>query len=201
MKTPLHYQVSTFDCVPTCFINALSVIFHREDIPPSVVHRIHTVSYDFIGKDNEPGWGTSWWAMELLGYFIEKYRTKSFKARHKCLVADIVHLGKDNAIDACLDKGGVVLALTRLFRWSHCVLILSTDERNVYIHDPYRRVRQLKTYDGNVLLLESDGFGPNLRVSREWFDQPKPLGRFCLGPINNRLALALWPVKKENANG
>lgn len=33
MKSPLHYQVSEFDCGPTTVLNALSYLFQREDLP------------------------------------------------------------------------------------------------------------------------------------------------------------------------
>ncbi len=195
MKNPYHYQVTISDCVPTCFINALIHLFQREDIPPAVVQRIHTACYDCVGKNNELGrGGSSDWAAALLGDFIKSYQTDKFHVRRKYLQGAQVHLGPKNEIDACLNKGGVVLCDIRLFKAIHYVMILEADEEWVFIHDPYRRIRQLTTYDGAVTLMKSDGFGPNYRISREWLDQPKPLGRFCFGPLKHREAMAIWKV-------
>ena len=40
MKIPLHYQVSNYDCGPTSLVNALNVLFEREDIPPELIRNI-----------------------------------------------------------------------------------------------------------------------------------------------------------------
>ena len=44
MYIPLHYQVSEYDCVPTAFINAISYLFERNEIPPMVIRHIYLYS-------------------------------------------------------------------------------------------------------------------------------------------------------------
>ena len=48
MKNPLHYQLSEYDCGPTCMLNAVSFLFEREEIPPEVIRNIMPVSYTHL---------------------------------------------------------------------------------------------------------------------------------------------------------
>ena len=40
MKSPLHYQISEYDCGPTTLLNALNFLFEREEIPPDIIRNI-----------------------------------------------------------------------------------------------------------------------------------------------------------------
>ena len=64
MKIPLHYQVSNYDCGPTSLVNALSVLFEREDIPPELIRNIMLYCLDCYNLQGEEGRsGTSRLAM------------------------------------------------------------------------------------------------------------------------------------------
>ena len=37
MKTPLHYQMTEYDCGPITVMNAIIYLFEREQIPPDLI--------------------------------------------------------------------------------------------------------------------------------------------------------------------
>ena len=186
MKLPFKYQTSETGCIPTSIENCMIHLFHREAIPSDVIQRIHMHSYDYFGRNNKWCAGTSSHAMQLLGTMIESYRTKKFRVKHQYIIGKDVHLGPGNPIDSCLKKGGVVLCVICLGAITHGVVILEVDKKSIFIFDPYLRKRQLKTYNGNVTLLKTDGYSANYRISRKWMDKTDAHGRFCMGPIKAR---------------
>lgn len=195
MKTPMRYQVSIFDCVPTCFINALTFLFHREEIPPTVIHHVHLYGYDLVGKNNKLGCGTTSFSVQLIAQWLESYRTDKFRIEYEFLEEDEVHLGKENDIDECIKDGGVVLCRVRMNWFWHYVLAIGTDKKRLFFFDPLLRKNQIKGYSGRVEVLDSDGFEPNLAIKRSWLDQKcDKKSRFCFGPIDEREALLLWRV-------
>ena len=42
MKTPLHYQMTEYDCGPISMMNAIIFLFDREDIPPDLIRASRT---------------------------------------------------------------------------------------------------------------------------------------------------------------
>lgn len=189
MKTPMQYQVSVFDCVPMCFINALAYLFHREEIPTTVIHHVHLYAYDVVGKRNELGWGTSAASVELVSFFLESYRTKKFQVETEFLLEEEVQLGRGNPLDACLEKGGVVLCRIRMGWFFHYALAISADKDRLYFFDPMLRQR-IQGYKGRVEILESDGHEPNMSITRDWLDgKCRKKSRFCFGPVDERQAL------------
>lgn len=55
MKNPLHYQMTEYDCGPTSMLNAISYLFHREEIPPEIVRNIMLYCLDCFGPDGASG--------------------------------------------------------------------------------------------------------------------------------------------------
>ena len=45
MRVPLQYQASEYDRVPTAFINAVSYLFDRNEIPPMAIHHLYMHSH------------------------------------------------------------------------------------------------------------------------------------------------------------
>ena len=37
MQNPLHYQLTEYDCGPTALMDAVSLLFDREEIPPEII--------------------------------------------------------------------------------------------------------------------------------------------------------------------
>ena len=74
MKIPLHYQVSNYDCGPTSLVNALCVLFEREDIPPELIRNIMLYCLDCYNLQGEEGRsGTSRLAMMYLSNWMDGY--------------------------------------------------------------------------------------------------------------------------------
>ena len=71
MKIPLHYQVSNYDCGPTSLVNALCVLFEREDIHPELIRNIMLYCLDCYNLQGEEGRsGTSRLAMMYLSNWM-----------------------------------------------------------------------------------------------------------------------------------
>ena len=49
MKNPLRYQMTEYDCGPSSMLNAVSVLFEREEIPPEILRSIMLYCLDCFG--------------------------------------------------------------------------------------------------------------------------------------------------------
>lgn len=195
MLTPLQYQVSEYDCVPTALINAISSLFHRKEIPPMVVRNIYLYCLDTVGRNARFGiGGTSKYAVRLVGNWLNSYRMKSFAVKTEFFENETVEINKDGKIYQCLEQGGVALSnmlLTK--REEHYLMITGIDDHWVYCFDSYRR-SSVRGMSKNVEVLDSqDGRGPNLRIKNSWFNQ-NLRERFCLGPFELRESLLIWRI-------
>jgi hypothetical protein len=193
MHTPLHYQVSEYDCVPTALINAVSYLFKRKQVPPMVIRHIYLYCLDTVGRNARVGiGGTSKYAVRLVGNWLESYRFKNFAVRTVFLEKEGVRLDSDGPIQNCLDQGGVVLCNIRLTqKEEHYIMITKIADDWVHGFDSYFRTA-IRGMKGHVSILESgDGRSPNLKIRLSWLDQPD-CRRFCLGPVAQREALLMW---------
>ena len=51
MKTPLHYQMTEYDCGPITVMNAIIYLFEREQIPPDLIRNIMLYCLDGYGAE------------------------------------------------------------------------------------------------------------------------------------------------------
>ena len=194
MYIPLQYQVSEYDCVPTAFMNAVSYLFERNEIPPMVIRHIYVYSLDTVGRKARLGSaGTSRHAVRLLGHWLNSYKPRGFSVTAEFFEEDEVDLGEGNRIFACLDEGGVALCNIHLGRGQeHYVMLIRVEDGWVYCFDSYSR-RSLRGLRDRVSVLRStDPHGPNLKIRVEWLAQEDDSVRFCLGPIPMRECLLMW---------
>ncbi len=195
MFVPLQYQVSEYDCVPTAFMNAMSFLFHRSEIPPMVVRHIYLYSLDTVGKNARFGIrGTSRLAVQLLGSWLASYKIKRFSVSTEFLEKESVTLKKKDPIQSCLNDGGVALTNILLTpREEHYVMIMAIRDDWVYCFDSYRRtsIRKMKAHA--EILVSDDGRSPNLRIRRQWM-AGKTAARFRLGPLDMRESLLIRRV-------
>jgi hypothetical protein len=92
MKTPFRLQVSEYDCVPTTFINGISVLFDREKIPPDVIKQIYHYTLDTVDKVGRIGvGGTTWQAIQLLGTWLNDRSNKTFPIATEYIWGENVH--------------------------------------------------------------------------------------------------------------
>ena len=195
MYIPLHYQVSEYDCVPTAFINAVSYLFERNEIPPMVISHIYLYSMDTVGRDSRFGiGGTSKYAVRLLGNWLSSYKMKKFSVTTEFLDKDEVHLRKESRICSCLEEGGIALCNTLFSKHEqHYLMIIRIEDGWIYCFDPYKRVSLRGMGDHVSILPCQEGRSPNLRIRAQWMDQ-KTRKRFCMGPLSIRECLLIWRI-------
>jgi len=193
MHIPFHYQVSEYDCVPTTFINAISYLFERNEIPPMVISHIYLYSLDTVGRDSRFGiGGTSKYAVRLLGNWLSSYKMKKFSVTTEFLEKNEVHLREGSRICSCLEDGGIVLCNTLLSKSEqHYLMLIRIDDGWIYCFDPYKRVSLRGMRNRVSILPDEEIHAPNLRVRTQWMEQEESK-RFCLGPASIRECLLIW---------
>ena len=194
MLVPLQYQVSEYDCVPTAFMNAVSYLFERNEIPPMVIRHIYVYSLDTVGRKARLGSaGTSRHAVRLLGHWLSSYKPRGFSLATEFLEEEEVGVGPESRIFACLEENGVALCNINLGRGQeHYVMMIRVEDGWVYCFDSYSR-RSLRGLHNRVSMLKDAGpRGPNLKIRVDWLVQEDDSVRFCLGPVAMRECLLIW---------
>jgi len=194
MYIPLQYQVSEFDCVPKAFMNAITYLFERNEIPPMVIRHIHLYSLDTVGREARLGSaGTSRYAVRLLGNWLNSYKFKKFSVSTEYLEGEEVHVDTGNKLFACLNEGGVVLCNFFLgLRQEHYIMLMMVENGWVCCFDSYFR-KSLRGLRNKVQILKHDDpRAPNLKIRIDWMTQEDETLRFCLGPIEKRECLLIW---------
>lgn len=194
MFIPLQYQISEYDCVPTSFINAVSYLFERNEIPPMVIRHIYMYSLDTVGRDARLGSaGTSRHAVRLLGSWLDSYKLKRFSVNTEFLDRHNVNFDNAGKIVTCLEEGGV--ALCKIFldgRQEHYLLLIKIEEDWVFCFDPYYR-KSIRGLSNRVYTLKRDNVrSPNLKIHIHWIEKEEDSVRFCLGPVQKRESLLIW---------
>ena len=197
MYTPLQYQVSEYDCVPAAFINAVSYLFERIEIPPMVIQHIYMYSLDTVARGARFGRsGTSTYAVRLLGNWLNSYKLKKFAVTTEFLEGEEVQLHQGSRIFACLEEGGVALCNILLGGWQeHYLMLIKVEDGWMHCFDPYLR-KSIRGMRNRVRILEtSDNRSPNLKIRVEWMAQEDESLRFCLGPTQMRECLLIWRTR------
>jgi hypothetical protein len=192
MFVPLHYQVSEYDCVPTAFINAISYLFERHEIPPMVISHIYLYSLDTVGRNSLFGvGGTSRHAVRLLGNWLNSYKMKQFSVYTEFLEKYEISLAEGSRVHMCLQEGGVVLCNTLLSpKEEHYLMFVGVDDQWVYCFDSYRRICIRGMKDNVHILPCEDGRSANLKIKKSWLEQ-EAAKRFAYGPIHKRECLLI----------
>jgi hypothetical protein len=193
MYVPLHYQVSEYDCVPTAFINAVSYLFERQEIPPMVIRHIYLYTLDTVGRGARLGSrSTSRHAIRLLGHWLASYKFRKFSVVTDFLLREKVHLHPGNSIFFCLEQGGIALCNISLGgREEHYLMLMKVEDGWVHCFDPYLRTSIRGLRKDVRMLKNGHGRSANLKIRVEWMDREESL-RFCLGPAPLRECLLIW---------
>jgi hypothetical protein len=196
MKTPFRQQASEYDCVPTTFLNALSFLFERKEIPPLVIQRIYLYSLDSMVSHKAIGHGTSGLAVQLLGSWLSEYRHGEFQVHADYCKGKAVHLRQGNRISKCLNSGGVALLRVKHQGNSwHYVLGLSVSGGWLYCYDPYVRTTKSNKPGHYEFLAESSFHAPNLKIECDWLDVSSNKSQYRLGTSSERECLLLERTK------
>ena len=151
MKILLKYQNTEYDCGPTSFVNALSYLYHREEIPIELIKAIYKYTLDVKNKEGITGkGGTSRKNTKKLAEYFNKYsENNNFNIIAKQLSKKEVTLEE---IQNSIKRGGVIVA--RCFQdVEHYVLITNIDDTNSYIFDPYYDEEEEYASDNMVTLI------------------------------------------------
>lgn len=170
MKSAFRQQVSEYDCVPTTIINGLCYLFHRQEIPPFMVHRIYK---DCL--DNEASRGTSERATREVAYLLNNYRDtryKSFAVETDFICGAEVHLRRNNKIIQCIKGNGVALLCvhSRNNFW-HYILAFCHEDGWLHCFDPSPRTRRYLNNDSVKFHLTASHQEANLVIRCDWLDR------------------------------
>ena len=138
MKTPLHYQISEYDCGPTSILNAMSFLFPREELPPEILRNTMLYCLDCYSKEGHAGKsGTSCMAMMFLSNWLDGFgKAGLLPVSSRYLRGEDVFLGESSRInDALHRRGAVVVRLW--FEVEHYVLLTGIEGETIRLFDPY----------------------------------------------------------------
>lgn len=190
MKTPLHYQISEYDCGPTTLLNAMRFLFEREEIPPEVIRNIMLYSLDSFGTDGSSGKnGTSCMAMMFLCNWLNGVgRTGMLPVSGQYLSGSQVYIGNGSAVNEALDRNGV--AVVRLFsEIPHYVLMTGTEEDSILLFDPYYEI--MESAAPGIRLIPDQPFRHNRCVAFSRFNKETE-DLYALGCVSDREAVLLF---------
>ena len=133
MQNAFSYQLSEYDCAPTCFNNALSYFLKREEIPVTVLKNIGKFTLDCLDKTTIIGHcGTT---INGLKKLVKKLNKSHLKLNISILENNNVNLKN---IRNSIDKKGCIMLLTNLEGVKHYILITKYDNDYIYTFDPYK---------------------------------------------------------------
>ena len=138
MKTPLRYQISEYDCGPTAFLNAVSYLFEREQIPPELIRNVMLYSLDSYGADGVSGKiGTSRTAMLFLSHWLDGFGSVGrLPVSSRYLSGSAVRFGAAGELTDALRRGGA--AVVRLMLdVEHYVTLTGIEGGQLLMFDPY----------------------------------------------------------------
>lgn len=199
MKAPFRQQASEYDCVPTTFINAICYLFHRQEIPPFVVHRIYKECLDTQGSR-----GTSARAIEELAFWLKNYKEKRFKGfsvDSKYLSGRQVHLKESSKIRRCISNNGVaLLSVVSSQNCTHYILAFGCDDEWLHCYDPHPHTKKYIKHEAVQFIDTSGNQQPNLLIRHDWLDKKfektnTPEERkYVLGDTDDRECLLLHRI-------
>lgn len=189
MKNPLSYQKTEYDCGPTTIINAISFLFHREEIPPDVIKFIMLYCLDVYNEQGEVGKrGTSCMAMMFISNWLNQFSTvKNFPIETDYITGKDVFIGQTSKIVVALQQGGVVV-LRLHFDVEHYVLLTGIDNEYVYLFDPYYYTDDFK--EEGIETIKDYPMKMNRKVHYSYFNKESK-ETYSLGPIGGREAVIL----------
>ncbi|MEA5015499.1 MAG: peptidase C39 [Candidatus Limiplasma sp.] len=190
MKIPLQYQRTEYDCAPTAFLNAISFLFPRKEVPPDVLRYVMMYTLDCYNNKGEAcKEGTSQMALSFLAGWLNQY-AKATKLPAACefLGDEQVQISENSRIIAALQQGGAVVLRVHYGCW-HYVTLTGVWEANVELFDPYYRKKPFK--QSGIELLTDRPYSANRRVPFSYLGvQGK--GIYALGVETGRAAVILY---------
>jgi hypothetical protein len=166
MKTPLNYQVTESDCGTISFLNALSYVLNREEIPAQVAHMVMCSTLDKSDiNGHENAGGTSVRALEFLQKWISRFAEfEDLPIKLKIYTNDDsdFNIHKSNKI---FSENGCILACVWLMHDHHYVIITKISAKYAYIFDPYYVDSRYFQNNRNVKIIKNKPFSYNRKIA------------------------------------
>lgn len=198
MKTPLHYQISEYDCGPTTLLNALNFLFEREEIPPDIIRNIMLYSLDCYSFEGIQGkHGTSRMAMMFLSSWLNNYGEMGrLNISNEYLTGENVFIGDTSRINDALNRGAAVIV--RLFyEVEHYVLLTGIKASKVFMFDPYFNTDD---FEGIEIELSSDTVYTYNRIVPAHFLNKEDDSLYALGKTDKREAVIVYNNKTKRSD-
>ncbi|GHV07718.1 peptidase C39 [Clostridia bacterium] len=169
MKTPLHYQITEYDCGPTSVLNAMRFLFERENIPPEVQKYVTMYCLDAYNSKGEHGKnGTSKMAMMFLANWLNQFeKTQKFPIFCRYLSGNEASVRANTEVVGALQQGGAVMVRLMYGVW-HYVLLTGLDGEWVEVFDPYYREKPFR--QKSIQIVNDSPLSMNRRVRIELFE-------------------------------
>lgn len=192
MKTPLHYQISEYDCGPTSMLNAMSFLFSREELPPEILRNTMLYCLDCYGKEGHPGKsGTSCMAMMFLSNWLDGLgKAGLLPVSSRYLRGEEVFIGEGSRLNDTLCRKGV--AVVRLwFEVEHYVLMTGIEDEEILLFDPYYQEEPFEGAKSPVRIDLAHPLWYNRRVPFSFFNR-ETQELYALGKKDAREAVLLF---------
>lgn len=192
MKTPLHYQISEYDCGPTSMLNAMSFLFSREELPPEILRNTMLYCLDCYGKEGHPGKsGTSCMAMMFLSNWLDGFgKAGLLPVSSRYLRGEEVFIGEGSRLNDTLCRKGV--AVVRLwFEVEHYVLMTGVEDEEILLFDPYYQEEAFEGAESPVRIDLAHPLWYNRRVPFSFFNH-ETQELYALGKKETREAVLLF---------
>ena len=192
MKTPLHYQISEYDCGPTSMLNAMSFLFSREELPPEILRNTMLYCLDCYGKEGHLGKsGTSCMAMMFLSNWLDGLgKAGLLPVSSHYLRGEEVFIGEGSRLNDTLCRKGV--AVVRLwFEVEHYVLMTGVENEEILLFDPYYQEKAFEGAESPVRIDLAHPLWYNRRVPFSFFNR-ETQELYALGKKDVREAVLLF---------
>lgn len=153
MHTPLIYQSTEYDAAPIAVINALHVLFSREEVPSAAVKAIYQYTLDQIEPQGIPiSCSTSASAMQFLSGWINRFsKSNGLPLLTESYSGLEVFLGPGCRLYGCLRSGGVAVLKIWYRGQGHYVTVTGMDQDSLYLFDPYYREKAFSSPDIQIV--------------------------------------------------
>lgn len=190
MKNPLRYQKTEYDCGPSSMLNAVSVLFEREEIPPEILRSIMLYCLDCFGADGASGKrGTSCTAMMFLSNWLNGFgQTGSLPISSQYLAGESVNFSQNSRLRDALLRGGVAVVRLDFEGW-HYVVLTGLQGENMRLFDPYYREEPFD--DPNLQMVWDHPTEYNRIVPISYLEKTI-IEPYAFGPAEGREAVLLF---------
>jgi len=149
MKSPLSYQITEFDCGPTCIYNSIKYLLNREEIPAFLIKMI--MSYCLDEKDDEKNACQGGTSRKKMKQLCEKLNKLDLKIKFDYIEKSSVSL--ETLKNQLKKEESCIILRTFLDEYEHYILITNYQNNKFYIFDPYynkhhkRKIKNIFSYN------------------------------------------------------